>query len=180
MSPYHGPYTVIRQTSRVTYSLKNKHTHKKISAHVTLMKPAIERPAHLVPAAAALAPAPAPVASDPVPSGQEPHGVARHTRAQRATRLRQQAQDIAAARPLGVPNGSNLSPASFAAAVDMEQKHSPVSQSSTLSPIDPDAETATGIDSDDEDEDSSPPDELEEGEVSPEIVKQLFPTAQHL
>ena len=126
MSPYHGPYTVIRQTSRVTYALQNNHTKKKISAHVTLMKPAYHRPAHLVPSTAA--PAPAPVAPlDSVPSAQEPQDVSRQTRAQRSTRLRQQA----AATSVGVPNGSSQSPASFAAqqaATDMEQKHSPVPQ----------------------------------------------------
>jgi hypothetical protein len=188
MSPYHGPYTVLRQTGRVTYSLRNNHTHKKISAHVTLMKPAIQRPAHLVPAAAAAASAPAPAPDmEPVVAAQVPQGVARHTRAQRSTRLQQQEQGTASAQAAGVPNGSNLSPAAFSAqqpaAVDNEQKHSPVPQTSTLSPIDPDAETSADDDTDDEDgnDDSSPPDEaLEEGEVPPEIVQQLLPTAQRM
>jgi len=159
MSPYHGPYTVVRQTSRVTYSLRNNHTHKKTSAHVTLMKPAAQRPSHLVPAADAPAPAPA-APGDLVFSGQEPQGVSRRTRAQRASRL--QLQHVA-------PTPT--------AAIDMEQKHSPAQ--SSLSPIDPAAEAAVD-DTDDEDEDSSPPDEeLEEGEVPLEIAKQLFPT-QHM
>jgi len=179
MSPYHGPYTVLRQTGRVTYSLKNNHTNKKTSAHVTLMKPAIERPAHLIPAASS---APAPAADmDHVVAAQAPQGVSRHTRAQRTQRL-------AEAQAVGVPNGLSLSPVDFAAqqhaaAVDMEQKYSPVPQSSTLSPIDPDADPAPEVDTDDGDgdDDSSPPDEaLEEGEVSPSIVQQLLPTAQRI
>ena len=130
------------------------------------MKPAIQRPAHLVPAAAASAIATAPI--DPVPSTQDPTGVSRHTRAQRSARS---------------ANGSNMSPATAHPPIDMERKYSPLPQSSTLSPIDPDAETASGDDSggEDGDDDSSPPDEgLEEGEVPSEIVQQLLATAQHM
>ena len=114
-------------------------------------------------------------------------GVPRHTRAQRSARLQQQQLGTASAQAAGVPDGRSLSPAALAAqqpaAVDMEQKHSPVPQSSTMSPIDPDAETSAGDDTDDEagDDDASPPDEaLEEGEVPPEIVQQLLPTTQRM
>jgi hypothetical protein len=173
MSPYHGPYTVIRQTGRVTYSLRNNNTNKKTSAHVTLMKRAVERPAHLIPAASA----PHSPAADvePVVGEQAPQGIARRTRAQRATRLQQQAQETAA---VGVPNGSNSSPAIFAP--DMEHKYLPVNKPSPLST---DAKTSADNDLDDEDvdDDSSPPDEeLEEGEVPPELVESLLPTVQRM
>jgi hypothetical protein len=149
MSPYHGPYTVIRQTGRVTYSLRNNHTNKKTSAHVTLMKRAVERPAHLISAAPASAPAAADVA--PVMAEPAPHGVARRTRAQRATRLQEHQQS--------------------ASDVDMERKYPPPP---ILSPIDPRPDVSPDTDDEDTDDDTSPPDEpLEDGEVPPELVQAL-------
>ena len=167
MSPYHGPYTVIGQTGRVTYTLRNNHTNKKTSAHVTLMKRAIERPAHLVPASASgpAAPAVALAATDVQSSVVEPasHGVSRHTRTQRATRLQQQAQDAAASVPQTPVSDPN----------DMKY---PVSKPPTLSPIDPKPDVDPDTDGEDSDDDSSPPDEpmeLEEGEVPPSLVNPL-------
>ena len=93
MSPYHGPYTVIRATSRVTYSLRNNHTNKKIVAHITLMKKSLTRPDHLlqpqisIPAVAAAPLAAQAAASDPensVIADPAPQAVSRNTRKQRA------------------------------------------------------------------------------------------------
>jgi len=161
MSPYHGPYTVIRQTGRVTYSLRNNHTNKKTSAHVTLMKRAIERPPHLVPATQVMAPA-ASDDVDPIVSEPAPHGVSRLTRAQRATRPEQQAQ----AAPILQP---------FSLATDMENKYN-VASPSHLSPTDSKPDPNTDSEDEDTDDDSSPdePLDLEEGEVPPDVARTLI------
>ena len=91
MSPYHGPFTVLRATSRVTYAIENNFTKNKTTAHVTRMKPVVPRPAHLASssspsssfAAASAAPADV-VVPLPGPGG--------HTRAQHQTQAQQQQQ----------------------------------------------------------------------------------------
>ena len=131
------------------------------------MKRAIERPAHLVPASASgpAAPAVALAATDVQSSVVEPasHGVSRHTRTQRATRLQQQAQDAAASVPQTPVSDPN----------DMKY---PVSKPPTLSPTDPKPDVDPDTDGEDTDDDSSPPDEpmeLEEGEVPSSLVNPL-------
>lgn len=97
MSPYHGPYTVVRANNRVTYLLQNNATRKKTTAHVTLMKKAVPRPGHLLMADAPASAASLAASAEPEASASVAECVAAQTRAQRAARQRQRADASAAA-----------------------------------------------------------------------------------
>ena len=186
MSPYHGPYTVLRATSRVTYLLQNNATRKKTAAHVTLLKKAVPRPDHLVLHDVAASAASLAAAAEPEASNSDAEGVAAQTRAQRAVRHRQRAEPrsaaasavpFAAAHPpfRSVPFGLSESPARWMTrhgiahspplslpAVDEEEKYDDVPE---LVDIDrtPAATTATHAnraDSSGDDEDESSDDDL--------------------
>ena len=120
MSPYHGPYTVLKMLTRVTYHVQNNFTNKKTLAHVTAMKKVIPRPDHLLPPHQR---APAQVISDAV--GDDPNHAAaepapdvlsRHTRHQHARRHQQQDKDAAeAAATAASPSPIPFAPASASA-----------------------------------------------------------------
>ena len=135
MSPYHGPFTVVRQTSRVTYSLRNNHTNKKTVAHVTLIKPFLSRPAHLlIPGNVALPT----ITENPdhsVIADPAPHGISENTRARARTRNHPQIPVLS----------------------DMEQTYNPTAYPSDGQDKDEDEV--------EEEDTAPPDEELEEGEV---------------
>lgn len=141
MSPYHGPYTVVKATSRVTYQVQNKGTGKKTLAHVTAMKRIVTRPEHLLPPSQR---APAHVVADAVAEDPDhvpaladpaPQGLARNTRIQLGSLLLRgrdkaaaiiadaavMSQNMAGGAALargavrGIPQGMTMSPAEFVA-----------------------------------------------------------------
>ena len=191
MSPYHGPYTVLRANNRVTYLLQNNATRKKTTAHVTLMKNAVPRPGHLVLADAPASATSLAASAETEASASAAEGVSAQTRAQRAVRQQQPSAASAAAASAApassssavvadptyafrrIPFGLNVSPAQWmkphgTPVVDQEAKYNEAPDF-----VDIDAASAgPAHDHSDEDEDDgldddlSPPDEdLEEGEV---------------
>ena len=90
MSRFHGPFTVLRALGRVTYLVENNSTHRKSTAHVTLIKKVIPRPDHLVPSGSTA------VVLAPVVEPDEDVGVSSHTRRKKQRRALERKEDIEA------------------------------------------------------------------------------------